>query len=518
MDAADELPNDVPILHALVRALRAENAQLKARVVELENTVQELRAELATLRAKLDQALQQRFGRRSERTKKPPRPTTPDSDKPLPKRHRHGRAKLPDHLERRDTILDLTPEQRGCPCCGQPRVCIGEQTTEQLDCEPKPFFVRRTIRKTYACQHCDPSQVPAEQRLQTASPTTVGPLDKGLCGPGLLADVLVSKFLDHLPLHRQADIIARSGVRVALSTLGDWVRQAATLLSPLYRFMHQRVLTCPVLWSDDTRSRFAQPGQATMPKGYFWVTIGDVTAPYTLFHFTTDYSAASGPDQFLAGFQGYLHADCLAQYDGIVDGGAQHVACWAHARRKFLEAGDGGQLALEFIQQLYRLEHSLPPPDTTAHGVERQTRRLTHALPLLTEFKNWLDTTLVSALPKSPLGRAVRYVQPRWPAFVRYTEDGRLAIDNNLSERTLRMIAVGRNNWKFLGSAQSGDWAAIHYTLTGTCRHLGLDPFAYLRETLTAMHLLGEQPTAEQLTPWLPDYWATRQQPLRHAA
>jgi transposase len=518
MDAADELPNDVPTLKAMVRELRAENSQLKARVVELENTVHELRAELATLRAKLERALQQRFGRRSERTKKPPRTTPPEAGKPLKKRHRHGRAKLPDHLERRDTVLDLTPEQRGCPCCGHPRVCIGEQTTEQLDCDPKPFFVRRTIRKTYACQHCDPAAVPAAQRLQTATPSTVGPLDKGLCGPGLLADVLVSKFMDHLPLHRQADIIARSGARVALSTLGGWVRQAATLLTPLYLFMQQRVLRCPVLWSDDTRSRFAQPGQTTMPKGNFWTTIGDATAPYTIFHFTTDYSAASGPDQFLAGFQGYLHADCLKQYDGIFEHGAKHVACWAHARRKFLDADDSGLPALAFIQKLYRIEQHLSPPDTSEHLTQRRTTRLAQAVPLLNEFKTWLDTTSVTALPKSPLGIAVRYVHSRWPAFVRYTEDGRLSIDNNLSERTLRPIAVGRGNWKFLGSAQSGEWAAVHYTLTGTCRHLGIDPFAYLRDTLTAMHRLGEQPTAEQLTPLLPDLWATRQQPLRTAA
>lgn len=523
---ADELPTDVPTLQTIVRELRVENAQLKGRVAELERTVGtlehtivELRAELKAVQAKLDRALQQRFGRRSERTPKivPVVSNTADT-KPKRKRHDHGRAPLPDHLERRDTLLDLTPDEQRCPCCGQPRACIGSHTTEQLDCEPKPFFVRRTIRKTYACQHCDPATVPPEQRLHTATPSTVGPIDKGLCGPGLLADVLVSKFLDHLPLHRQADIIARSGVRVALSTLGDWIGQAATLLTPLYALMNQRILMCPVVWSDDTRTCFAQRGRSTMPNGYFWTTIGDAVAPYTVFHFTTNYTAAAGPDQFLNGYTGYVHADCLAQYDGVFERGAKHVACWAHARRKFLAAGDVAQPALDVIADLYRLEQALPAPDTATHILQRLTTRQQQALPRLHELKTWFDTQAPTLLPKSLLGQAVAYVRSRWSAFERYTADGRLSIDNNLSERTLRPIAVGRNNWKFLGSADAGTWAAIHYTFTSTCRHLGVNAFAYLRDILMAMHRLGPEPTAEQLTSLLPDHWAATHNATRQAA
>jgi transposase len=162
--------------------------------------------------------------------------------------------------------------------------------------------VLRTIRKTYACQHCS-KDVPAEQRIQTAKPHTVGPIEKGLCGPGLLADVIVSKFLDHIPLHRQVGIIARSGVTLAESTLSDWIKQSAILLTPLYQQMHKSVLSGSVAWSDDTRSRFAQPGSSLMPKGYFWLTIGDTTAPYTIFHFTKTHDAATGSDAVLKGFK-----------------------------------------------------------------------------------------------------------------------------------------------------------------------------------------------------------------------
>ncbi len=512
MDADSPLPTDVPALHAMARGLQAENAELRTQLhsqaQQFQRTIDELRAEVAALKAKVERATTHRFGRRSERTPKPP---TAPGDSPAKRRHDHGRAPLPAHLERRDTVLDLTPEERRCPGCGTDRVCIGQNQTEQLDCDPTPYFVRRTIRKTYACQNCS-TDVPPEDRIRTATPSTVGPIDKGLCGPGLLAEVIVGKCLDHLPLHRQVARIARAGVTVAASTLGDWMTQSAVLLAPLYQLMLDRVRACPVIWSDDTRSRFARPGERTMPHGHFWVGIGDATAPYTLFHFTTGYDAASGPGQFLPGFRGYVHADCLSQYNGLFAAGAKHVACWAHARRKFLDAGDAGARAVELIHRLYHVEHPLPPPDTPEHIAGRHAARHAHAIPILNDLKAWLDATLAAALPKSAVAVAIRYVANHWLAFVRYTEDGRLSPDNNLSERTLRLIAVGRSNWKFVGSAKAGERAAVHYSIVGTCRHLGLDAAAYLREVLPALHALGEKPTRDQLQPLLPDAWAKRQQ------
>jgi transposase len=161
---------------------------------------------------------------------------------------------LPAHLERREVIHDLTAEQKTCPCCKQPRVCISTHSVEQLDCDPIPFFVQKTTRKTYVCQACEPGNVPAKKWSVTSGPATVGPIAKGLCGPGLLALVLTSKFADHLPLSRQEGIISRSGVKVSENTLGDWVRQAAALLKPLRDLMHRRVLRASVIWTDDTRS------------------------------------------------------------------------------------------------------------------------------------------------------------------------------------------------------------------------------------------------------------------------
>jgi hypothetical protein len=346
----------------------------------------------------------------------------------------------------------------------------------------------------------------------------VGPIDKGLCGPGLLASVLVWKYLDHLPLYRQVGIIARSGVTIAESTLGDWIRQAAELVHPLVERMRLRLLDCPVIWSDDTRTRFAKPGEESMPQGHFWLAIGDCTAPYTIFHFSANYEAATGPEEFLKGFKGYVHADCLAQYNSLYSDGALHVACNSHARRKFLQAGDCGKVPYGLIQKLYRIEHGLPPPDTPEHIARRVEIRQQQAIPVLEEMKTWFDATLPTLLPKEPLAGAIRYMTNHWEAFKRYTEDGRLSIDNNLSERTLRLIAMGRNNWKFVGTAEAGKRAATLYSLVGSCRHLGIDAWAYLCDVLPALHALGEKPTSDQLDLLLPDVWAKRQKTPSQAA
>lgn len=359
---------------------------------------------------------------------------------------------------------------------------------------------------SYACRRCPPT-TPHAERMTTAGPGTVGPIPKGRCGPGLLAYTLTSKYADHLPLHRLAGVIARSGVRVPASTLGDWVRQAAGLLTPLCQWMHRRALAAPVPWTDGTRVNVRVPGRKSTATGHLWVTAGDDSAPYTTFHFTRSYTAADGPDQFLAGYTGLVRADCLAQYDNVFTAGARHAACWSHARRKLLDASEPAAEAVTRVGRLYRIERDLPPPETPEHLARRADARRTHAVPLLNELHAWLTTASATALPRSPLGEAIRYVLTRWQAFTRYTTDGRLSIDNSLAERTLRAVAVGRGNWMFVGSSDAGQWAAVQYTVVGTCRHRGVDPFADLRDVLPKLHDPGEQPTDEQLTPLLPDRW-----------
>jgi transposase len=427
---------------------------------------------------------------------------------------------LPEHLERREIVHDLTEAEKLCPCCGLVRACIGEQTAEQLDLEPVRFFVLRTLKKSYACQHCDPA-VPVEQRIRTAGPAQVGPIAKGLCGPGLLAHVITAKFADHTPVHRLAGQLARSGVRIASSTLGDWLRQAAELLTPLYRLMQTRLLLSRVVHGDDTGVKLRVPGSNRTTKAHLWAYIGDADYPYVLFDFTSDYTAA-GPERFLAGYAGYLQADALAQYEGLYAGGrVTHVCCVAHARRKFVAVSDAGDeraaKALGLIGRLYAIERALPPSDDPVQRELRRQReeqrralRQQDAEPVWDDLSRWLGEQKPGTLPKSPLGTAIGYASNNWVALKRYLEQGFLALDNNLSERTLRAIALGRNAWGVIGSEVGGTTAAVLYSIVGTCKHLGIDPLAYLRDALPGLVELGEEPTAEQLQDWLPDRWLLR--------
>lgn len=241
-------------------------------------------------------------------------------------------------------------------------VRFGEQTAEQLDLEPARFFVLRTVKKSYACRHCDPTAVPVEQRIRTAGPAQVGPIAKGLCGPGLLAHVVTAKHADHVPVHRLAGQLSRSGVTVARSTLGDWLFRASELLTPLYRLMHRRLLLSRVIHGDDTGVKLRVAGSDRTTKAHLWVCVGDADSPYVLFDFTADYTA-DGLARFLEGFEGYLQADALAQYEALFAGGeVKHVCCVAHARRKFVAASDAGDdRAAKALGLIGRL--SAPAPD-----------------------------------------------------------------------------------------------------------------------------------------------------------
>ena len=234
--------------------------------------------------------------------------------------------------------------------------------------------------------------------------------------------------------------------------------------------------------------------------------------PYLAFDFTTDYTA-DGPRTFFGGYAGYLQADALAQYEGLYgEAKVKHVCCWAHARRKFVAAHDAGDeraaRALELIGTLYAIERALPPllagSDDPVAAEQRRARedqrraiRVRESEGVLRELQIWMDRTRSGALPKSPLGSAIGYTTNNWAALVRYRDEGHLAIDNNLAERTLRSVAVGRNNWGVVGSEVGGRTAAVLYSVVGTCKHLSIDPWAYLRKALPGLFALGEEPSAE---------------------
>jgi hypothetical protein len=268
-------------------------------------------------------------------------------------------------------------------------------------------------------------------------------------------------------------------------------------------------------------------------RAYLWVYIGDADFPYAVFDFTADHTAA-GPELFLKDYTGYLQADALAQYEGLYAPGlVKHCCCWAHARRKFVAAAEAGdtraEAALTTVRQLYAIERKLPPllppGDEPGSAEQRRSReeqrreaRGQQAKPVLDELEKWLECERAGALPKSAFGQAITYARNNWAALGRYLEAGWLGIDNNLSERTLRAIALGRHNWGVIGSEVGGRTAAVLYSVVATCRHLDIDPFAYLRDTLPGLFALGEKPTAEQLMDWLPDRWLLKRTHVEPAA
>jgi transposase len=480
-------------------------------------------------------------------------PADDDSDQPARKRRGkpHGRGPLSADLPRRPQHHELTEAERLC-ACGQLRVDIGTDMRERVDWQPASLFVWQHIVHKYLCRTCatksaeasmtTPRPSPATSSSETTTETTIAattaatttpsvgnetlptkgpaiisapmpppPIAKGLPGAGLLAYLIVSKYFDHLPLHRLEAILARQGYRVARSTMCDWMAASATALEPLYERMVAVVLQSAWLHTDDTpvKNRRHAPGTTALSR--FWIYWGDRTHPYNVFDFTIN-RKRDGPQKFLADFHGYLQADAFSGYDALYlpsarDGVAPilEVACHAHARRKFHEARGSDDLrahqALGYYRALYALERGAKGAGLDDEG--RLQMRRDFSVPLLAEFHDWLVQQQSQVLPKSPMSEAIGYALNNWKALSRFTEAGFLEIDNNVAEREMKRIAIGRKNWLFVGSDKGGKTAAVLFSFTSTCHRLGIEPWAYLQDVLTRLPGLA----AERLDELLPDRW-----------
>jgi transposase len=466
---------------------------------------------------------------------------------------------LLESLPRDSQHHELTEAQRVCGGCGQVRVEIGVDKSEQLEYRPASLRVIEHLVHKYACPRCGrqaaaglqprptlaqevavmsaaegpsrppdavsaPNESPGPEKTTGASPAPVEPviraarkpaqpIPRGLPGPGLLAHLIVSKWVDHLPLHRLERVYERQGLVLARSTLCDWLAACAVLLRPLYQRLVEAVLQSRVLHTDDTPVKLQDPATHQLSTARFWVYLGDARHPYNVFDFTQT-RQRDGPQQFLAQYQGYLQADAFSGYDGLYVPDPRtsaarivEVACNAHARRKFYEARSSDALrahgALGYYRSLYALERGAQDADLTDEGKRQMRQEL--ALPLWGQFHTWLERQHVDVLPKSPLGEAIRYALHNWSALVRYTEAGYLAIDNNAAEREMKRIAIGRKNWLFVGSPRGGETAAVLVSFTSSCLRLGVEPWAYLQD------VLGRLPTTapDRLGELLPDHWLT---------
>ena len=536
MDATTPLPDDLAecqrlLLAAFQQAMQleqqaAETAQRVAvseqQVAELgrvwEETAasyQELQQEHAATLDELAWYKRWAFGRRRERLPEgagqshlfeldsPPanesEDSVPSSDEVKIKGHRRRRKKREIDWDKLPQIRhehDLSEEEKQCSCCGLPMDCIGEDVTRELEFQRPKLEAHIHVRPKYACRRC--------QDGVSAAPLPPRPIPGGIAGPGLITEVTVSKFGDHLPLYRLEDILARYGVYISRSTLCDWVKSTAELLRPLYDLQRELVLQSSVMWTDDTHVTVLGGREGSF-RGYFWTYLGDKQHPYSVYDFTNS-RTRDGPARVLERYSGYLHADAYTGYDAMfldVGSGVLEVACWAHARRKFFDAVKSypreAHQVLEWIRQLYDIEDRAHELSIDA----RRELRACEANPVLDKIEAYLTELARTTLPKSSLRKAVTYARNQWDALRRYTEDGRLTIDNNVSERTLRHQAIGRKNWLFLGSEAAGPRAAVLYTILAGAKRHRIEPWVYVHELLLRMN--ADDPRLEEM---LPDRWA----------
>jgi transposase len=493
---ADSLPEDPSTLKAMLLAERAQNERLRQIIKELQR---------------------HRFGRRAE--------TLPEDQMLLgleeveqvaandeaeteaanlaerakrSARRRMNRGSLPAHLPRVEMVVDI--DDPACPCCGKALHRIGEDTSERLDIVPAQFRVLVVRRPKYACRACENMvQAPAPARL----------IEGGLPTEATVAQVLVSKYADHLPLYRQAQIYARQGLNLDRSTLADWVGRAAFMLRPV----HDRLLTVlkssVKLFADETTAPVLDPGRGRTKTGQLWAYArddrpwGGSDPPGVVYLYAPD-RKADRPIAHLAGFKGVLQVDGYAGYRALAQRGDVRLAfCWSHVRRRFYELAAAGPApiaseALERIASLYAIENDIRGRSAEERsGVRQQLSR-----PIIDDLEPWLRAKLALISQKSKLAEAIRYALSRWEGLTWFLDDGRIEIDSNVVERTIRPIALNRKNALFAGSDGGGGHWAVVASLIETCKLVGVDPQRYLTDVITK--IVGGHPNSriDDLLPW----------------
>jgi transposase len=416
---------------------------------------------------------------------------------------RGGYRVIPAEIPRQIVVEDLPPEEKRCPGCGAERACIGYEESKRLDYTPASFFERILRRAKYACKPCG-------KHLRTAPLSgPIGPIERGWPGYGLIAQVLVAKYLDHIPCYRQSRIYARSGVEIPRSTLCDWVGQAVLLLEPIVRAMRGDVLRSGILKTDDTIIRLLVKGLRKTAQARLWGYLGDAHHNQVVYEFTTD-RKQEHPLRFLAKYKGRIQADAYQGYDKLFTPGSEReeLGCMAHARRYFFDARDTdlvlGGTALGYVRMLYEVEWAAKKAEMKAP--ERLALRQEKAVPILRDFKAWLDREALKLLPQSAIAQAFGYALNQWEALSRYAGIGEAEIDNNAMERAMRGAVMGRRNYLFVGSEAGGRWAAVTYSLVESCKLNGVEPYRYLRDVLRRVWT-HPQSKIDELMPrlWKPD-------------
>ena len=488
-----------------------ERLERKLRVLADEN--KELRTENRKLRERIDYLIRQLFGSKSEKIdprqlmlilglEEMPQTEEPENDPPPPdpprpkSRRRRLKDRLPENLPVRTTVID-PPEVEAAP---ENYRCIGEETHSELSMTQPVYFIRKTVRRKFVSKddrEQPPIIVPAAPRL----------IENSFASPELLIDIVLKKYTEHLPLYRQAQTLKRRyGIELSRKTMCSWMWHIGNWLRVIYDEMKEEIRACGYLQADETCVKYIEPGTGHTQSGYLWVYHAPGEGVVFEWH---QGRGTECLESMLGGYSGDLQCDGYPPYRIFNLSRAEEdryriYACWAHARRKFFDAKDDSETSVEIlrrIQELYRIESGLR--EGAASDEERKLRRK-ESRRILGEIKPLLDRGLTDSRPQSLTGRAVSYTLNLWDELVRYAETGHIEIDNNLVENAIRPTAIGKKNWLFFGSPDSGRQSAIIFSVLETCRKLGVDQQEYLRDVLSQLPSLTVE-EARQLTParWL---------------
>jgi transposase len=525
-EIAPQLPTDIEALHALLAAARAER---DAAIAERDQAL----LQNDRLRHLLRQLQRAQFGRRSEKLdpeqlllaledieqaiaaneaaddKKDPAAARARSEK-----RRVNRGALPAHLPRVDVTIE--PDDINCPCCRAPMHVIGEETSERLDVIPAQFQVIVTHRPKYACRACEQAvvQAPAQERL----------IKGGLPTEATVAHILVAKYAWHLPLYRQAQMLLAQGIDIKRAILAFWVGYAAAELKPLYLRLRELMLGSAKIAVDETVVSVLDPGRGRTKKGYFWAIARDdrpwagPDPPAVAYSYAPGRGAVHAL-KLLDRYRGVVQCDGYAAYKTIADACGEAITlafCWAHLRRKFYDIAKDGNApiaseALERIAKLYLIEKTIRGQSADGRRTVRQQR----SKPLVLELKTWFEQQLARVSGKSLIAEVIRYALNHWDGLIRFLDDGRIELDTNAVERSIRPIVLNRKNALFAGHDQGAEnWACIA-SLIETCKLNGVDPETYFTDVLSKLVNLWPASRLDELMPWA---WAAQRSTHKLAA
>jgi transposase len=493
----EALPDDSGTLKAMLLAERAESERLRQIIKELQRHRFGRRAESLPedqLQLALEEVEQVESAGHAEAEE-----TAPADRKARTARRRTNRGSLPAHLPRIETVVDVTSTV--CPCCSGTLHRIGEDVSERLDIVPAQFRVLVVHRPKYACRACEDVvvQAPAPARL----------IEGGIPTEATVAQVLVSKYADHLPLYRQAQIYARQGVNLDRSTLADWVGRAAFLLRPIHSRLLDKLKASSKLFADETTAPVLDPGRGRTKTGQLWAYArdgrpwGGTDPPGVAYVYAPD-RKAERPIAHLAGFKGVLQVDGYGGYKVLAERGDVQLAfCWSHVRRRFYELAQAGPApiateALTRIAALYRIEGEISGQSADQRRAARQER----SRPLVDALEPWLREKLSLISQKTKLAEAIRYALSRWAGLCLFIEDGHVEIDSNVVERSIRPLALNRKNALFAGSDGGAEHWAVVASLIETCKLSGVEPHAYLADVISRIVDGHPQSRIDELLPW----------------